>query len=139
MSRFVDFSLSKRTDELLRPSEKALEKEFTTRENQQLVFKTVLTRVDPNASFRSVIEEMRAVFRSSISSDTLPSVEEMNSSVYRRMARSSLLSKTHQERFVTRVFENGNVPTRFLPRPSMALDRDLDDEARGKFSIEFTR
>lgn len=139
MSRFVDFSLSKRTDELMRPSEKALYREFHSNENQQLVYKTVLTQVSPRASFRSVMDEMAVVFRSSISQDSHPSVDDMNASVYRRMSRSISLEKNHQERFVARVFENSNVPKKFLPRPSMALDRDMDDEARGKYSIEFTR
>lgn len=139
MSRFVDFSLSKRTDELMRPSEKALSKQFNSTENQQLVFKTVLTEVNNRASFRSVMDEMGVVFRSSISKDSLPSVDDMNVSVYQRMSRALSMEKRHQERFVSRVFENSNVPTNFLPRPSMALDRDMDDEARGKYSIEFTR
>lgn len=139
MSRFVDFSLSKRTDELMKPDEKALHEEFHSKENKNLVYKTVLSQVDPRASFRSVMDVMKTVFRSAISGDAHPSIDEMNASVYQKMSRTLSLSESHRERYVKRVFENSNVPKSFLPRPSMALDRDLDDEARGKFSIEFTR
>lgn len=139
MSRFVNFSLTKRTDELLRPTEKILLAEFDSPTNQKLVFKTVQSEIDPRASFRGVMDHMRVVFRSSIAHDTLPSVDEMNDAVYRKVSSEIESSRLNQERFVNRVYENSNVPTSFLPRPSMTLERDEDDEARGKYTIEFTR
>lgn len=139
MSRFVNFSLTKRTDELLRPTEKILLQSFNSTTNQQLVFKTVQTQVDSRASFRGVMDQMRVVSRSSIVHDTLPSVEEMNDEVYRKVSSEVESSRLSQERFANRVFENNNVPKSFLPRPSMTLERDEDDEARGKYTIEFTR
>lgn len=139
MSRFVNFSLTKRTDELLRPTEKTLLDEFNSTINQQLVFKTIQTNIDPRISFREVMDQMRVVFRSSIVHDRLPSVEEMNENVYKKISADVERSRLAQERFVSRVYENNNVPKSFLPRPSMTLERDEDDEARGKYTIEFTR
>lgn len=139
MSRFVNFSLTKRTDELLRPTEKTLLAEFNSMTNQQLVFKTVQSQINPRVSFREVMDKMRVVFRSSIVNDTLPSVEEMNNTVYQKVSSDVERSRLTQERFVNRVYENSNVPKSFLPRPSMTLERDEDDEARGKYTIEFTR
>lgn len=137
--RFVDFSLYKRTDELLRPSEMALEREFKSKENKQLVYKTVVTQVNPRATFRSVTDEMEDVFRSVISKDTHPSIDEMNSLVYQKLTRSLSLYVAHRERYVERAYENSNIPKMLLPRPSMNVERGMDDEARGKFTIEFTR
>ncbi len=122
MHGFADFSLPKRTDELLRPSEKGLEKEFKSRDNQRVVHGTVVTEIDPGASFRSVMEVMDAVFRSAISTDSLPTVDEMNSTVYGRISESLSAERVHRARFVERTFENSNVPRSFLPRPSMSLD-----------------
>lgn len=139
MSRFASFSLTKRTDELLRPTEKILLESFNSTTNQQLVFKTAQTRIHPGTSFRGVMDQMKIVSRSSIAHDTLPSVEEMNDEVYRRVSSEVESSRLSQERFANRVFENSNVPKSFLPRPSMTLDRDEDDEDRGKYTIEFTR
>ena len=138
-SGFLDFSLYKRTDELLRPSEMALEKEFKSKENKQLVYKTVVTQVNPRASFRLVTDEMEDVFRTVISKDVHPSIDEMNAMVYQKMSRSLSLYTAHQERYVERAYENSNIPRMLLPRPSMNVERGVDDEARGKFTIEFTR
>ena len=138
MSRFLEFSLSKRTDELLKPAEKSLHKEFNTNENQQLVYKTVITQIDSRASFRSVMDEMGSVFRSAISGDSLPSVEDMNRMVYQRMSNSLRREDLHTKRYVSRTFENSNLPRTFLPRPSMDLDVD-SQESRGKHLIEFNR
>ena len=139
MSRFVTFSLGKRTDELMRPREKILHKEFNSVVNQQLVFKTVNTIVSSRVSFHEVMDHMEAVFRSALSSDDLPSVEDLNQTVYRRIDMESEQAELHRKRFVNRIYENANVPTTILPRPSMSIDRHEDDESRGKYSIEFTR
>lgn len=139
MSRFVNFSLTKRTDEMLRPTEKVLLESFNSRTNQQLVFKTVKAQIDSGASFRGVMDHMRVVSRISIAHNTLPSVDEMNDEVYRRFSSELERSRLNQERFASRVFDNSNVPRSFLPRPSMTLERDEDDDARGKYTIEFTR
>lgn len=143
MSRFVDFNLTKRTDELMKPSEKALQAEFNSVTNQKLLHKSVLTRIDPRASYRSVMENMATVFRTSISKNSLPTVDEMNGAVMTLMSRSHQSEKEHQERFVQRIYEHKNVPQSFLPRPSMSIDRNETDrfstDPRGKHTIEFTR
>jgi len=82
---------------------------------------------------------MEDVFRSVISKDTHPSIDEMNSLVYQKLTRSLSLYVAHRERYVERAYENSNIPKMLLPRPSMNVERGMDDEARGKFTIEFTR
>lgn len=139
MSRFVHFSLGKRSDELMRPREKKLYEEFNSNTNKKLVYNTVKISISPNVSFHEVIEHMEAVFRSAISSDSLPSAEQLNDTVYIRIGREAEKAEEHRKRFVNRTFNNANVPTTILPRPSMSIDRHEDDEARGKYSIEFTR
>ena len=134
MSRFFDFSLYKRTDELLRPAEKELSGRFHSIENIQLLYKRALSEVDPKIPYADVTTAMDAIFRLSITTEKLPSVSEMNTSVIRKLSATSKRDSTSQKLYSERVFVNSNVPTRFLPRPSYRDDKDDDDQR-----IEFLR
>lgn len=128
MSRFFDFSLYRRTEELLRPAEKELSGRFHSAENTQVVYKKALSEIDPNVSYADVTTTMDAVFRLAIQTQDLPEVSEMNNSVLRKISNAMERMNTRQNRYAERVFTNSNVPTRFLPRPSYSSRDDDDDD-----------
>lgn len=128
MSRFSDFSLYKRTDELLRPAEKDLSARFHSTENIQLVYKKALTELDSGVSYSDVTTNMDVVFRLATRSEDLPDVHQMNMNVLERLASAAESANANQKRFAQRVFTNSNVPTRFLPRPSYSSNTDENDD-----------
>lgn len=128
MSRFSDFSLYKRTDELLRPAEKQLSARFHSTENIQLLYKKALTEIGSGVSYSDVTTNMDAVFRLAISTEDLPDVSQMNMNVLDKLVSAAERENTNQKRFTERVFTNNNVPARLLPRPSYSSHNDQDDE-----------
>lgn len=130
MSRFFDFSLYKRTDELLRPAEKDLSGRFHATENIQLVYSRARSEVSPDIPYPDVTRTMDAVFRLAITTENLPRVQEMNTSVLTKLRQASDQMTTSQEKYTERVFANHNVPTRILPRPSYSPNQnyDVDEE-----------
>ena len=139
MNRFTKFSLVKRTDEPLRPSEKALRDNFHSDENTRLVYQTVMINVGRDVPYISIMDTMKLVFRQAISTDDHPSVSEMNKHVINTLTKRNEIRDNQQSAFTTRTFNNGNIPTRMLARPSMSIGRDEDDESRGKYTIELQR
>lgn len=139
MSRFFDFSLYRRTDELLRPAEKRLSRDFQSTENIQLVYKRALSEVDSGPTYADVTSAMDEVFRRSIQTEELPSVEEMNGLVLLNLARAAERLSAGQKRYAERTFSNSNIPTRILPRPSYTSLRDGDGEKEGGDIIELLR
>ena len=139
MSRFVGFSLTKRTDELLRPSEKKLKDAFFQDENVKFIYLTVKSNSTIRLSYDKCLDIMDNVFRLSIVDDNHPSVNEMNIVVFKRIREQSDQIIDQQRVQKERAFTNANIPTNILPRPSMALPRNDDDEARGKYTIEMLR
>lgn len=139
MNRFTRFSLVKRTDEPLRPSEKALKDDFHSDENTRLVYTMVMTNVGRDIPYINIMDTMKLVFRQSISTDDHPSVSEMNNHVTNMLIKKNQRRDDHQEAFTTRTFTNGNIPTKMLARPSMSIGRYEDDESRGKYTIELQR
>ena len=139
MNRFVGFSTRKSTDELYRPSEKKLRDEFFSIENVKIVYQTVQTNVSTQVSYNMTMETMKTVFRLAIGTDDHPSISEMNIETINRVKIEFERAQIIQDRHTERAFTNANVPTRILPRPSMALPRNDDDEARGKYTIELLR
>ncbi|CAM9094212.1 unnamed protein product [Ectocarpus sp. 12 AP-2014] len=132
MSRFHDFSLYKRTDELLCPAEKNLSAHFHSTENIQLVYKKALTEVDSGVSYSDVTAKMDAVFRIAISTEDLPGVDQMNNSVLESLASDYRRASENQKRFAERVFTNSNVPSRILPRASYSSNNgDSEDDVDG--------
>ena len=130
MARFFDFSLYKRTDELLRPAEKELSGRFHSTENIGQLHKRALSEVDIDVSYSDVTTMMDAVFRHAINTENLPQVSEMNTDVLRKLSHSTERMATSQQLYAERVFKNSNVPTQFLPRPSYSShdnDEDADD------------
>lgn len=128
MSRFSDFSLYKRTDELLRPSEKKLSDLFYSTENVQLLYKRAVTEVGMSVAYSEVTATMDTVFRRAIQTESLPRVSEMNGAVLGNLSKYFERMSTSQKRFTERVFQNSNVPTQLLPRPSYSSpDNDEDN------------
>ena len=127
MSRFFDFSLYKRTDELLRPAEKELSGRFHSTENIQLLYKRAVSEVGTSVSYSGVTTTMDAVFRRAIQTEDLPEVSEMNGAVLSRLSKDSESMNVNQARYAERVFQNSNVPAQFLPRPSYS-SRDDEEE-----------
>lgn len=128
MSRFFDFSLYKRTDELLRPSEKELSSRFYATENIQLLYKKAVTEVDTSVAYSDVTVKMDTVFRGAIQTEDLPSVSEMNRAVLGKLSKDLERASTSQKRYTERSFQHSNVPTQILPRPSYGShDNDNDD------------
>lgn len=128
MSRFFDFSLYKRTDELLRPAEKELSGRFHSTENIQLLYKRALVEVNPRTRYADVTNEMDAIFRVAIKTEQLPSVSEMNTSVMQKLYAVTQREATSQKQYADRAFDKSNVPSHFLPRPSYSNDKDDQDE-----------
>lgn len=128
MSRFFDFSLYKRTDELLRPAEKELSGRFHSTENIQLLYKRATTEVSISVPYSAVTVTMDAVFRSAIQTENLPTVSEMNGAVLGKLSRDLKMTSTRQKRYAERVFQNSNVPTQFLPRPSYSSHDNEEDD-----------
>jgi len=118
MSRFFDFSLYKRTDVLLRPAEKELSGRFHSTENIQLLYKRATIEVGISVPYSDVTSTMDAVFRRAIQTENLPTVSEMNGAVLGKLSGDFERTSTSQKRYAERVFQNSNVPTQFLPRPS---------------------
>lgn len=139
MSRFFDFSLYRRTDELLRPSEKQLSREFHSSENTQLVYKRALSEVDSGPTYADVTASMDQAFRLSTQKQTLPSVEDMNSLALLNLSRAAERLSAGQKRYAERAFTNSNIPTRILPRPSHTSLKDGDGEEEGGDLIELLR
>lgn len=121
-SRFMNFSLVKRTDELMKPSEIQLQQSFMNSDNIRLVHLTSMERVSPTLAFREVVDAMRVVFRISISSSDLPTVDYMNESVLLKLQSEYRRSRDMQRRQKDMAFTNSGIPGSFLPRPSMSLD-----------------
>lgn len=129
MSRFSDFSLRKRTDELLRPAEKDLSDRFYSAENTQLLHKKALTDIDEGVSYSHVMTTMDAVFRIAITkTEDFPDVSDMNAGVLRKIRSDTARVNASQKRYTERVFSNNNLPTNFLPRPSYRSLNDGDGD-----------
>lgn len=129
MSRFSDFSLYKRTDELLRPSEKDLRDRFYSAENIQLIHKKALSDIDKGVSYSHVMTTMDAVFRIAITKTVDSSdVSDMNVGVLRKIYNDIARVNVSQKRYTERVFSNHNLPTNFLPRPSYRSLNDGDGD-----------
>ena len=139
MSRFTQFSLVKRTDESFRPSEKKLDSEFNSKDNTTVVYRLVMSKIGNQIQYIDIVETMKLVFRQAISSDDHPSIEQMNNLVVEKLVRKSEIHVSRQQAFTKRTFENSNIPQNFLARPSMSIDKNEDDESRGKFTIELQR
>jgi hypothetical protein len=137
MSRFSDFSLYNRTDELLRPAEKRLSCQFYSTVNIQLVYKRAQSEIDSYIPYSDVTTAMDAVFRLAIRTENLPGVVEMNTDVLHRLSDATERTNTSQHRFAERVFKNSNVPAQFLPRPSFSSHND--DKDGGDHPIELLR
>lgn len=139
MSRFSQLSLVKRTDERLRPSEKELHERFFQKDNIKFIYLSITSNIHRSISYNSVLEIMNKVFRASIINDNHPSIDDMNLVCFSR-ARKEYESKLERQTIQKeRTFNNSNIPTRILPRPSMALEKSEDDESRGKHIIEMLR
>jgi hypothetical protein len=129
MSRFSDFSLYKRTDELLRPAEKDLSDRFYSTENIQLVYKKALSDIDKGVSYSHVMTTMDAVFRLAITRrEDFPAVSDMNAGVLRKVYNDTARVNVSQKQYTERVFSKNNIPTNFLPRPSYRSLNDGDDD-----------
>ena len=128
MSRFADFGLYRRTDELLRPAEKDLSGRFHSTENTQLLFNTAKTEINSRVSYSDVTRTMDAVFRIAIGNENLPTVSDMNSVVIRRLRDSTDMTALSQKRYTERAYHNNNIPTKLLPRPSYDLITDYEDD-----------
>lgn len=128
MSRFADFSLYKRTEDLLRPAEKDLSGAFHSTENIQLLYKRAQTEVDSDISYSDVTLAMDYVFRLALTSEKLPRVTDMNTSVLRKLIDAAERMTTSQKRYADRTFGNSNVPAQFLPRPSFRVSEDKGKE-----------
>lgn len=139
MSRFAQFSLVKRTDEAFRPSEKLLQEKFHSTENTSNVYKMAMKMVGIDTKYIDITDTMKIVFRQAISNDNHPSIEEMNNRVIERLINKLESSIERQKTFTKRTFVNGNIPSNMLARPSMSIERQDDDESRGKFTIELQR
>ncbi|CAM9132189.1 unnamed protein product, partial [Hapterophycus canaliculatus] len=124
MSRFSEFSLYNRTDELLRPAEKRLSSQFHSTDNIQLVYKRAQSEIDSHIPYSDVMTAMDAVFRLAIRTENRPGVVEMNTDVLRRLSDATERTNTSQHRFAERVFKNSNVPAQFLPTPSFSFHND---------------
>lgn len=138
MSRFSDFSLYKRTDELLRPAEKELSGRFHATENIQLLYKKAVSEIDASVSYHHVTRTMDSVFRLAIQTEHLPSVSDMNTSVLRKLSHFARHNETSRNRYAERSFTQSNVPTSFLPRPSFSSHRG-DSDGREDDTIELLR
>lgn len=138
MSRFSDFSLYKRTDELLRPAEKELSGRFHATENIQLLYKKAVSEIDTAVLYHEVTRTMDAVFRLAIQTEDLPSVSDMNTSVLRKLSDFARHNGTSQKRYAERAFTKSNVPTSFLPRPSYG-SHGGDSDDREDDTIELLR
>jgi hypothetical protein len=139
MSRFTQFSLVKRTDEAFRPSEKLLNEKFNSTDNTSTVYKMAMKMVGVETKYIDIRDTMKIVFRQAISTDNHPSIEEMNNRVIERLVNQLESSINRQKTFTKRTFLNGNIPSNMLARPSMSIERQDDDESRGKFTIELQR
>ncbi len=129
MSRFSDFSLYKRTDELLRPAEKDLRDRFYSSENIRLIYKKALSDIIAGVSYSHVMTTMDAVFRLAITkTEELPDVSDMNAGVLRKIQTDTARVNASQKRYTERVFSKNNLPTNFLPRPSY---RSTIDDGNG--------
>lgn len=126
MSRFFDFSLYKRTDELLRPAEKELSGRFHSTENIQLLYKRATSEVDAEISYSDVTTTMDIVFRLAIKTENLPQVPAMNTAVLHKLSDVTERTIRSQQLYTERVYKNNNVPTQFLPRPSYSSHDDKD-------------
>lgn len=135
MSRFSEFSLYKRTEDLLRPAEKDLSGAFHSTENIQLLFKRARTEVASDISYSDVTVAMDDVFRLAITSDNLPRVTDMNTAVIRKLIGAAERMSSSQKRYTDRVYKNSNVPAQFLPRPSFRFDQNngKDDDTINLF------
>lgn len=138
MSRFSDFSLYKRTDELLRPAEKELSGRFHATENIQLLYKKAVSEIDTTVSYHNVTRTMDTVFRLAIQTEDLPGVSDMNASVLRKLSDFARHNEASQNRYAERTFTKSNVPTNFLPRPSYSSHRG-DSDDREDDTIELLR
>lgn len=118
MSRFVDFSLYKRTDELLRPAEKSLRDLFLSPTNTVLVYNKALVDIDSGVSYVDVTTAMDAVFRTAVHTDNLPEVSVMNNRVLDNIRAATDRVTSSRDRYAERAFGKSNLPTHFLPRPS---------------------
>lgn len=127
MARFFDFSLYKRTDELLRPAEKELSRRFHSTENISLLYKRALSEVDDDIPYSDVTTMMDTVFRHAILTPNLPQVADMNTGVLRKLSHSAEEVVASQQRYAERVYKHSNVPTQFLPRPSYSSHDDGED------------
>ena len=139
MNRFTQFSLVKRTDESFRPSEKKLHDVFHSSDNTTIVYRKAMSIVGNSTSFIEIKDTMALVFRKAISNDDHPSIEQMNNLVIEKLVNKREAHLNHQQAFAKRTFTNSNIPTHMLARPSMSIDRNEDDESRGKFTIELQR
>ena len=128
MSRFFDFSLYKRTDELLRPAEKELSGRFHSTENIQLLYKRATSEVGISVPYSDVTSTMDAVFRRAIQTENLPTVSDMNGAVLGKLSGDFERTSTSQKLYAERVFQNSNVPTQFLPRPSYSSSHDNEQD-----------
>lgn len=126
-SRFFDFSLYRRTDELLRPAEKELSGRFHSTENIQLVYRRALSEVGHKVPYADVTTTMDAVFRLAIKTEDLPSVSDMNTRVIHKLSAANERENTNQQRYADRAFAKSNVPTRFLARPSYSDNKEEED------------
>ncbi|CAM9204822.1 unnamed protein product [Pylaiella littoralis] len=120
MSRFIEYGLHKRTDELLRPAEKCLRGLFYSPTNTDFLYKKTLSDVDPGFSYGDLETIMDEVFLAAIATDDLPDVSDVNERVLDRIRKSAERINIRQVRYIERAFEHSNIPTRFLPRPSYA-------------------
>jgi membrane protease subunit (stomatin/prohibitin family) len=92
-----------------------------------------------DTKYIDITDTMKIVFRQAISNDNHPSIEEMNNRVIERLINKLESSIERQKTFTKRTFVNGNIPSNMLARPSMSIERQDDDESRGKFTIELQR
>jgi hypothetical protein len=124
MSRFFEFSLYKRTDELLRPAEKDLRNRFYSPVNTDLLCKKAVSGVDSGVSYVDVKTIMDVVFRTAINTDNLPEVSDMNNRVLGKIQTDAERLNTGRDRYAERAFVKSNLPTRLLPRPSYGTNGD---------------
>ena len=139
MSRFTQFSLVKRTDEAFRPSEKRLRDAFHSNDNNTAVYRLAMAIVGTDTSIIDIKDTMDIIFRYAISNDNHPTIDEMNNLVVERLVNKKEVHMNRQQAFTKRTFANSNIPTHMLARPSMSIERNEDDESRGKFTIELQR
>ena len=130
MSRFSDFSLYRRTEDLLRPAEKELSGVFHSTENITLLYKRSQTEVSSDISYSEVTLAMDHVFRQAINSDKLPRVTDMNTAVLRKLIDAAERMTASQKKYADRIFNKSNIPAQLLPRPSFRVsgDNGRDDD-----------